>query len=206
MADEAMEDAEGCTVCQGRLDNNAFTWPGCHDSHGQQVAHRLCAHCLAGLLRNLPGWPRARPDAQQAVAVVRLAVRRGTPGRNDPNPPLPHIPCPVCRQRWSDIDSIARAALAMPQWPEPTVPEQAAVQQAPALQQAPRTPAVPTVMCGGPQREEMDWTTYQRQIRDRTDPLPSTRGAWIGEWHCTARACAGTHTAEAEFTGVRTLW
>ncbi len=147
-----------------------------------------------------------RPDAQQAVAVVRLAVRRGTPGRNDPNPPLPHIPCPVCRQRWSDIDSIARAALAMPQWPEPTVPEQAAEQQAPALQQAPRRPAVPTVMCGGPQREEMDWTTYRRQIRDRTDPLQSTRGAWIGEWHCTARACAGTRTAEAEFTGVRTLW
>ena len=54
--------------------------------------------------------------------------------------------------------------------------------------------------------EEMEWSTYQRQIRDPNNPLQTQRGEWAGEWQCTARSCTTQHIAPPEPTGVPTLW
>ncbi len=199
---------EHCIVCQERLSGNVFTWPGCRNTNGP-VAHQMHSDCLAGMLSSLPGWPSERPGQAQASELIRESVRRGSPGRNDSVPPPPHLPCPACRQRWTDIDGIAVAAFAMAVWPTPAAP--AGRRPAPSDGQ-PARPAVPSALCSL-DLTEMRWSTYRRAMRDpaapRNDPSAWRQGPWQGEFQCASERCAGIHgdhTAPSELADVPSLW
>ena len=187
--------ADSCVICGEGVAERAFTWPGCRNADGP-VARRVCSVCLSAMLGSLPGWPGERPTAEGAADAIREAVRRGSPGRELHQQPPAHLPCPVCRHQWTDIGHIAAAAMALPSWPAPRG-------QGGHRPQASERPGLPRpllgqIFCAGLDREEMVWSTYQRQIRDHNDPLQSRRGEWAGEWQCEARRCTSEHIAPPE--------
>ena len=187
-----------CTVCSEPLVGGVFTWPGCH------LPHRLHTSCLAGMFASLPGWPAEQPGQGVLAHCIRESVQRAQAHERARRGEQAHLACPVCRHPWSDWQAMATTVQQMRQWP-------ARERQLPAPrplveQQAPQRPTVPMVLCAGPERSEMEWSTFQRPVRDNQDPMMSRRGVWVGEWQCRARACEGGHTAPAEVTGVPTLW
>ena len=181
-----MDETELCGACLLELPGEHFTWPGC------QEPHRLHVSCLSGMLASLPRWPRVPPVEPELQEAICECLRAAHP--NDPRDTLPHLDCPLCRQRWTDVPAICAAACALPRWPGT---EAGAAQPQPGpsdQQQRPTRPPVAMVVCGGLEQREMEWPTFR------------ISNTWFGEWQCRSEICAGTHTAVAEPVGVPTLW
>ncbi len=181
-----MDETELCGACLLELPSEHFTWPGC------QEPHRLHVSCLSGMLASLPRWPRVPPVEPELQEAICESLRAAHP--NDPRDTLPHLDCPLCRQRWTDVPAICAAACALPRWPGT---EAGAAQPQPGpsdQQQRPTRPPVAMVVCGGLEQREMEWSTFQ------------ISNTWFGEWQCRSEICARTHSAVAEPVGVPTLW
>ena len=168
------------------------------------VRHHLHAQCLAGILASLPGWPQHRPEADTLVDSVREAVARGSTDVMEGDQP-PHLPCPACRQRWTEIESIAHAAGTMTVWPTPVASAQ---HRSVSSDGPPSRPNLPSTLCSL-DLAEMQWSTFRSTIRDPAAPMGRRQGPWQGEFQCASGLCAGihgNHMAPSEPIGVPSLW
>ncbi len=196
------EEVEMCVTCQQELDGSVFTWPGCHNSGGP-VLHRMHTRCLGGMFASLPGWPVRRPEHQGLLLCVQEGMRRAQSHQRAAQGEQPCLACPVCRHSWRDIQAMAAALQQMDQWPVPA--RQPAGPQGSSEEQGIPRPALLAVFCSSGV-EEMTWTMYRPSVADPTVLGGRRPGHWLGEFHCSARAREGAHTAPADPADVPSLW